>query len=149
MIKGMLFDGYTHASLTGQNNAGLVYEISYNSSSKEGGVMRFVYSTANANGGRNYAVSSSEIHNSWALTGWFVQGNDSRTVGVICDYFYLSRDNMANPSTPAPFKSENKGRSDSQMKDSGMWNSFSASIWDINGGYPTIWECQALMHNFI
>ena len=104
-----------------------------------------VYSTASANGGNNYAVSSSEVHNSWSMTGWLSQGNSKRTAGVIYDYYYLSRDNMKDPTTPAPFVKENKGRSESQMKDAGLWSILNVAYWDLNKGFPRLVACDELI----
>ena len=104
-----------------------------------------VYSTASASGGNNYAVSSSEVHNSWSMVGFLTQGSSGRNVGVIFDYYYLSRDNMKNPVTPAPFKSENQGRSESHMKSASSWSMFNTGIWNLDSGYPRLYSCDDLI----
>lgn len=143
MTKGMLADGYTKANLTGTNNAGIVYSIGFNSSSKEGGVIFDVYSACtSANGG--YAVSSSQIHKSWKLLGWFTDESD-RSVGIIFDYHYVSRDNLSNPDTSAPLGIgySNQGRNESTLKDASTWGFLSTSVWSVDAGsYPKLKNCE-------
>ena len=142
MTKGMLADGYTKAKLSGSNNAGFVYSIGFNKSSNEGGVMFDVYSACSVTGGSSYAVSSSQIHNCWKLIGFISQDAEDRSVGVIFDYYYLSRSNMKNPETPAPFGSKNQGRSESTLKSASTWT-FLSNVWETNeGSYPEIKNCE-------
>ena len=143
MTQGMLADGYTKAKLAGSNNAGIVYSIGYNKSSKEGGVIFDVYSAAITSGGTSYAVSSSEVHNSWKLISFIGQDVDERSVGVIFDYYYVSRDNMKDPKTPAPFKSKNQGRAESTLKQAGTWSFLDSTVWNISeGNYPSVKSCE-------
>jgi hypothetical protein len=156
LSKGIVKNAYTKAMLSADENAGIVYSISYNASTKEGGVIFKVYSTAVHKQGTSYAVSTSEINNNWNL-GLFV-GEDSknRTVGFVIDYYYEGSSSLKNPQTPNPlqgvFELVNRqdlvhnSRTANEMKSKSLWSGvLPEAVWTIqDGSLPTINICEII-----
>jgi len=144
MAKGMIANSYVKATLSGSNNAGLVWSISYYASSKEGGVIYDVYSIAKATGGSSQAVSNSQIHDSWKVLGFLGNSESDRTVGVIFDYCYAERSNMSNPTIPDPFSNKTSHcKSEDSIKKADTVSFLSETYWTITeGSYPTLLDCE-------
>lgn len=146
MEQGIISNSYVKATLSGSNNAGFVWSISYDASSQTGGVIYDSYSSCKATGGSSHAVSNSQIHNTWKALGFLGNQESDRTVGIIFDYAYVERDGMANPTIPDPLSNKTSHcKSDSDMKKTGTFSYLSDNYWiKTDGSYPTLIDVEVL-----
>ncbi len=157
--RGVVFNSYSKAELSGSKNAGFVFTILFNSSNKSGGLISRSYAIVNLrNGNENYHVSASNIHAESALA--------RRTAGFIDDYYYAVK-NDHNGKAPTYnggiiigignlFTSDEKTLSTrvrdlSTLQKASVWNSFaandpttgSASVWTVvEGSLPSLPQAE-------
>lgn len=153
--RGVVYNCYTKAQLSGSRNAGFVYNILFNNSNKSGGLISRSYAIVDIkSGNNNHYVSASNVH---------AESNMSkRAAGFIDEYYYAvkSGHNGSAPTYNAGviisfgnwFTSDentftNREREISTLQKDSVWSSFaandpvtgSASVWTVvNGSLPSL-----------